>query len=459
MSDDTVSSETDSESTKWWRVTVPDYDSTTDGSQTSFLHMGASDTTVTDNANHKALTRLVTGFEDDTRTRHVDVSSPTSSGNTGAHDRTQAERAALSEKLYTAGGWVDHTDGNRITTTGGDKVEVIWGNYRLVVLGRPTGDNDPKTNSGSDYTGATSEFGGGHVAEHDDGPADMVDIRWVDRLGGTWRVTETTSNGDEYAYVKGNAYEEMQGQAIEHMIGDTYAFQGPRSKMPSEWTATKIFDGEDIKYFSSEASVITQGVIRDDMTYYDSQELVYANTKATQYADTIREEVHADTLIDSKTYTPNGTINEFVQAGSIGTATTVGARAEYLAAAEDLAVETYLAKQEMHIFTSNIELMVGVSKVELGLIADKLELDVNKITIDAIKTHVAGIKSSLEGVASAARGVFSQANGASSTANGATAAVTGANTSAAGATSAVTAANSTVAAVNSTNAALATTNP
>ena len=39
-------------------------------------------------------------------------------------------------KLHTKGGWRDHSDGNRITTTYGDKVEVIRGNYKMIVLGR-----------------------------------------------------------------------------------------------------------------------------------------------------------------------------------------------------------------------------------------------------------------------------------------------------------------------------------
>ncbi len=38
--------------------------------------------------------------------------------------------------LHGKGGWRDHTDGNRITTTRGDKVEVIRGNYKMVMLGR-----------------------------------------------------------------------------------------------------------------------------------------------------------------------------------------------------------------------------------------------------------------------------------------------------------------------------------
>jgi hypothetical protein len=42
---------------------------------------------------------------------------------------------ANKESLHLDGGWRDHTDGNRISTTMGNKLEVIGGHYRLVVLG------------------------------------------------------------------------------------------------------------------------------------------------------------------------------------------------------------------------------------------------------------------------------------------------------------------------------------
>jgi hypothetical protein len=46
---------------------------------------------------------------------------------------------AESRVLHSKGGWRDHSDGNRITTTRGDKVEVIRGNYKMLVLGRSDG--------------------------------------------------------------------------------------------------------------------------------------------------------------------------------------------------------------------------------------------------------------------------------------------------------------------------------
>jgi len=73
-------------------------------------------------------------------------------------DRTNSttNRKAESKRLLTKGGWWDHAGGNRISTTAGDKVEVIQGNYKLVVLGRRNpstiGDDADVTDSSGGYT-------------------------------------------------------------------------------------------------------------------------------------------------------------------------------------------------------------------------------------------------------------------------------------------------------------------
>jgi hypothetical protein len=52
-------------------------------------------------------------------------------------------RMAESLKLLTKGGWWDHSDGNHISTTMGDKLEVVQGNYKLVILGRQPAPTPP----------------------------------------------------------------------------------------------------------------------------------------------------------------------------------------------------------------------------------------------------------------------------------------------------------------------------
>src|SRR5437870_3416495 len=78
------------------------------------------------------------------------LSSGALAGAPAGHAYSPAERKTYSEWLHGRGGWRDHSDGNRITTTYGDKVEVVRGNYRMLVLGR---QNDAALASGWDASG------------------------------------------------------------------------------------------------------------------------------------------------------------------------------------------------------------------------------------------------------------------------------------------------------------------
>ncbi|MBK6516601.1 MAG: hypothetical protein IPG04_21445 [Polyangiaceae bacterium] len=79
-------------------------------------------------------------FIDDDRNRVAGV----------AHGLSKAERLAQSRVIHTRGGWRDHSDGNRITTTYGDKIEVIRGNYKRIVLGR---QDEATSSAGWDVSG------------------------------------------------------------------------------------------------------------------------------------------------------------------------------------------------------------------------------------------------------------------------------------------------------------------
>jgi hypothetical protein len=132
-------------------------------------------------------------------------------------DRTRADgataitaRQAESKALHTKGGWRDHSDGNRITTTRGDKVEVIRGNYKLLVLGR---QNDPDE-------AVSYDASGGLIQDGDIAPGAITEIRWVkDPFAGTWRVIEETTKGDIVNRYHGNVDEIFYGDAITTTIG------------------------------------------------------------------------------------------------------------------------------------------------------------------------------------------------------------------------------------------------
>ena len=132
----------------------------------AYLRLGAASSRAgapTDTMLGEDLAALIQGFTDDTRDRGTAGDLPPcppeafDSGSAatfarvdGAPDAmgnaTQAPRTGLDPRivesaiLHAKGGWRDHSDGNRVTTTRGDKVEVIQGNYKLVVLGRQSLD-------------------------------------------------------------------------------------------------------------------------------------------------------------------------------------------------------------------------------------------------------------------------------------------------------------------------------
>ena len=70
------------------------------------------------------------------------VNDGAASGSTAASTASGGYNSALTGSLFGRGGWHDHTDGNRISTVRGDRVDVIGGNYRMAVLGRRLANAD-----------------------------------------------------------------------------------------------------------------------------------------------------------------------------------------------------------------------------------------------------------------------------------------------------------------------------
>ena len=105
-------------------------------------------------------------------------------------------RAVESYYLHTKGGWRDHSDGNRITTTRGDKVEVIRGNYKLIVLGRQ--DQAKSSTAGMDISGGqTDTSSGGLAASATTDPSTLTAIfelkQGPDRQYRSWGTTKKGS--------------------------------------------------------------------------------------------------------------------------------------------------------------------------------------------------------------------------------------------------------------------------
>lgn len=166
-----------------------------DGEQmTSYLRLGAEPRDRAEPG--EDLERMLSTFLDDERIRDPQATPI-------------PDRLAETARLHTKGGWRDHSDGNRITTTRGDKIEVIRGNYKILVLGR---QDDPAGGTGWDLSG-------GHIEGVNGGVGGMTQIDWVQTFDGTWRVRETSEKGDTISTQHGNSVSTSYGDIMDSTTG------------------------------------------------------------------------------------------------------------------------------------------------------------------------------------------------------------------------------------------------
>lgn len=156
------------------------------------------------------------GFVDDTRYHGKDPG--TTFIDWVEMSNTVENRQAETNRLLFKGGWWDHSDGNRITTTSGDKVEVIQGNYKLVVLGR----QDPtQTDLSTLASGAVvNDLSGGQEQIQDGGPTpNVLSIEWVESDGAWTLYQDNCVNGNVTTRTYGQQAQYFKGTRITNQIG------------------------------------------------------------------------------------------------------------------------------------------------------------------------------------------------------------------------------------------------
>jgi len=217
----------------------------------------------------------------------------------------QQDRITESMKLHFRGGWRDHSDGNRISTTRGDKVEIVRGNYKMVVLGRrpdatpgDTLDNvgrpvDTLTNSVTSW-----DASGGHILDWRFTPGAYTDISWVqDEEFGTWKVTEETVKGDVDSTFYGTVTETFLGRAITRTIGweggcapDTANSTRPEGDADDETIPKLLRDHPEL---NRENSTVTEQTWAKAIKEYDgSADCPVDTIESKTYAKELREEIH-----------------------------------------------------------------------------------------------------------------------------------------------------------------------
>ena len=161
-------------------------------------------------------------FLDDVRTRAQDCDPPLADP---GHGLSRAQRQRESARLYNRGGWRDHSDGNRLSTTYGDKVEVIRGNYKMIVLGR---NDDPGAAMGW-------EASGDHIMDFAPGtmPGAAYWLEWIPDYKiaadptvagdtgtpGVWLLVNSTENVYQFERNAGHFREEKWGDLDVTFVG------------------------------------------------------------------------------------------------------------------------------------------------------------------------------------------------------------------------------------------------
>ncbi|NUP09198.1 MAG: hypothetical protein HOW73_24370 [Polyangiaceae bacterium] len=287
---------------------VPDHQPLSSGSgdgtesYSTFLRLGTPDP----NPPFKALLEEIVGdgFIDDDRergTNDVAGTQATIEGAGGAagmgHKLTKAQREAETARFLGKGGWHDHTQGNRVSTTQGDKIEIVRGNFKMVVLGR----QDELKNAHS------VDSSGGLKQEADISPGSITEIRWVqDPYSGTWRVTEMTEKGDVHEIYHGNKKEEFYGNSVESIIGSATEADNPDSGLVPKTKKTN----PTITERTWAASIHSYTGSSDKYVPTIYEETYATNIEEKTFANTVKEETRA-TTIESRTK-GRATIKDYV---------------------------------------------------------------------------------------------------------------------------------------------------
>ncbi len=183
------------------------------------------------------------GFADDTRQRGSIAQSQANGANLTCPATTNVSNTAVANmpqnrqaetlKLLSKGGWWDHSDGNRVTTTSGDKIEVIQGNYKLVVLGRQSVPSPPTNNTSDvdryrkDLTSLAAnafitDVSGGHFQEQYPSPTPCIKtIEYVQDDNGEWTLYQDNGLGNLITRLKGRTVDLFQGPSREAYVGSS----------------------------------------------------------------------------------------------------------------------------------------------------------------------------------------------------------------------------------------------
>lgn len=276
----------------------------------------------------------------------------------------KSEREDNSKKLFERGGWWDHSDGNRVTTTYGDKIEVIRGNYKLVVMGR---QDDPAAAASIDASGGVIQDVGNSMI----GASIRAEYR-QDKFGGVWHLENATHGfiqtddfaGDKFSHEWGDYRHSFTGSETGEVekggkkYGNPEILERTWAKKIESYTGSKAWR---IPSIHEETFAVTTSSTTDvsgnitETTYCDGT-ITSTTGSASRRVPTISEETYATT---SNSKTEVGTSTDLTIAGAQASTTIVGAMSDVTIAGAVAEVEIARVKGSVSLVGDTGELTLG----------------------------------------------------------------------------------------------------
>lgn len=171
-------------------------------------------------------------FKDDHRAANGHNASDTTYTRNDGNSETTTTAAALTSELLTRGGIRLHTDGNYVSTTRGDRVDVIFGNYHLHVHGR--------TNSTTFW-----ESSGGHTVSADSALRERVTAIEYDSEHGAYTAYKETLKGDHIERYQGLIEEVFECEEINETLGPDITADDETASIPA--TTSNAHEQDDAR--------------------------------------------------------------------------------------------------------------------------------------------------------------------------------------------------------------------
>lgn len=303
-------------------------------------------------------------------TRPVFVDDKRERGAAAPHSMSVGERLDESAHLHSRGGWRDHSDGNRITTTYGDKIEVIRGNYKLVVLGR---QDDPAACAGLDISG-------NHIQDFAYTWPAFQRVEWTSEYGGVWHIQNTTDGavtsenfgGDSYEFRWGNRFESTTGSENPVEI-EAAAPPAPPRPRGNPHIIEKTWAKQIESYTGSAAWRIP--LIKEEtwaVETTDATDVSGSTTSTTTVGGSVTETTTVGGAV-TETTTVGGAITSTTTAGAIVETTTAGAITGVTSAGTIVGVTTADAIADVTLAANKTEVFVGATHVNVE-VAAKLDI-------------------------------------------------------------------------------------